>query len=437
MPLPRPVRRANEPARPPIAAPRRRALDSATTSQLAQLVRQSRRDHAFRARLARDPVGAARKAGFALNDHENAAMRKIGPTVFALSDNELERRTRCRQQGSSSCAHDTTAQRLIAYRTLVTELTRDVLDRTEAPQPLRQLFRRSLDEGEVWALMAPCLPAIDFPAAVAGCIAGGADDGLERAYPVSVAGLLYYLGISMADDVIDHEVEDNWGSTPGEHITMAGIALFAGLPMQAIRSLYGENADSARLCACYKHFERACYQMSVGQYMDVAADFSSSTTIADCQKIVALKTGSTGELMAALAATLAGLPKDTVERLGTTCKYLYMSMQIASDIHDIWSKPISPDLGNGIVTLPTLYSFHVSSEDDRAVYKAKLRSGDWTTSGHSALRQYITSTGGLCFSLLQAEALRQRALAAWSGMIAEPEGREIFEYMFHAAEILD
>lgn len=409
---------------------------------LAELVRRSRREPGFRARLAYFPDVAARVSGIALDEDERAALREIGPTVFGNSDRELERLTRRRRHEQVDAAHEPVIEQLLGYRSHVADVTRDFLDSVTAPGlapgRLRDLFRHSLDQGVGWALMAPCLPATDFPFAVAACVG----DEMERAVPISVAGLLYYLGISMADDVIDHEVADNWGDTPSEHVTMAGIALFAGLPMRAMCHLYGDRLDSRGVCACHGLFQHACYQMSVGQYHDVAADFNDDTTLEQCHEIVALKTGSTGELMAGLTATLAGATPGTVEALSAAGKYLYMSMQIASDIHDIWGKSCSPDLGNGIVTAPTLFAYHASTGREQRDYRTKLRSDDWTESGQALMRKFITSTGALAYSLLQAETLRQRAIRL-SGQCdvastaADSVGRGLLAYMFDAAKIID
>ena len=374
-----------------------------------------------------------------LDQDERAALWEIGPTVFGSSDRDLERLARRRRYEQVDAAHAAVVEQLLDYRSHVIDVTRDFLDSIPAPGRLRQLFQYSLDQGAGWALMAPCLPATDFPLAVAAC----AGEDIERAVPISVAGLLYYLGISMADDVIDHEVVENWGDTPSEHVTMAGIALFAGLPMRALRCFYGDRLDARQLCACHNLLQHACYQMSVGQYLDVAADFDDETTLEQCLEIVALKTGSTGELMAGLTATLAGCQESTVQALAATGKNLYMAMQIASDIHDIWGKSRSPDLGNGIVTAPTLFAYHALSPVQKPVYRAILRSGDWTESGQSFMRQSITAAGGLAFSLLQAETLRQRAIRIFDsrsgGRAASSDamGDRLLAYMFDAAQIID
>ena len=393
-------------------------------SELAGLVRRARRDIAFRARLAQDAPSAACSAGYSLDSAELAALYELGPTVFSLTDGELEKRARRRRRWQANAEREAMVHRLIEYRASVAQHAREALEQTDAPQLLQVLLQQSLDQTSTRALVAPCLPVVDFPAAVASQVHGD----LERSIPSAVAGLLYYMGISMADDVIDHEIADNWGETPGEQLVMASIALFAGLPMQVMRRLHGDDATPGQLCACYEWFEKACCQMAAGQYMDVAVDFSATTTMDICLGIVALKTGSTGALAAGLAATMAGVGPETVAGWTKSCSDLYMSMQIASDIYDIWSKPISPDLGNGIVTLPTLYAYHASPAGDREVFAAKLRSGDWTLSSHSTLRQYITASGGLAFSLLQAEAIRQRAIQTWSQLEAHsdetrPDGR--------------
>ncbi|MCG8420859.1 MAG: polyprenyl synthetase family protein [Proteobacteria bacterium] len=406
---------------------------SRPSDQLAELVRRSRRDRIFRSKLASRPVAAAAVAGIMLDHGETAALREIGQTVFACKDDELEVLARRRRRWKMDRQQETAAQRLFAHRASITEKTSRILRRLDIPERLCRLLRRSLDEGAVWAEMAPCLPAIDFPAAIAACV--GAD--IEQATPVSVAGLLYYLGISMVDDVIDREVEINWGDTPGEQVTMAGICLFSGLPMQAIRMLCDKRVKSCRLLDCYDIFERACYQMAVGQYLDIGSDFAESTTIDDCRRIIELKTGSTGELVATLSASMAGSTPETADSMARSCKYLYMSMQMASDIHDIWSKPISPDLANGIVTLPTLYAFHASRDGLRAPFRDQLQSHDWTESGHAEMRRHITSTGALCYSVLQAEATRQRAISAWSECAVESLGAHLFDYMFEAAKLMD
>ncbi|MEM9493974.1 MAG: polyprenyl synthetase family protein, partial [Myxococcota bacterium] len=368
---------------------------------------------------------------------ELSAVCALGPTVFRLGDGELGELARVRRIWELSGSYEPIARDLLEYRAAVVDTVSRLIEHLAAPERLRQLLRRAFDEVVSWAVMAPCVPAIDFPAAVAAC----AGEDMNAANPVSVASLLYYLGISLIDDVIDDEVDRSWGARRTEELILAGMCSYAGLPMEALQSLYGHHGNDHdyrddRIDACYSLFERARYYMAVGQYLDIGSELTVHTTFDDCKSIIELKTGSTGELAAVLMATIMDLPGTRIDHLARACKYLNMSMQLAGDIHDVYGRPVSADLANGTVTLLTLYTFHAADEVMRRSFAAVLRSADWTESGQIAVRAHLDASGALTFALLEAEAMRRRAMAAWTESACEPGGILLFDYMFEAARII-
>ena len=89
-------------------------------------------------------------------------------------------------------------------------------------------------------------------------------------------------------------------------------------------------------------------------------------------------------------------------------------MQIASDIFDIWSKPVSPDLRNGTITLPIAYTFLALPEPERETFQQKLQAKCADVEHHKTLRQMMGKTNAFLYSLTKAETYRQKALMSLS-----------------------
>ncbi|WP_428262998.1 polyprenyl synthetase family protein [Haliangium sp.] len=396
------------------------------------MVHDSRRSRGVRLGLAREPLAAAASMGVGLDLAERRALHALGPAVFGLDDRALLGVARRRGGDGDTAAHRAAAAGLFEHREQVLDMTAQVLAAVDAPPALRALFALALRDNEMWARMAPCLPAIDFPAAC--CVELGAS--LAEARPLSVAGLLYYMGISLIDDVIDDDRAGAWAEVPGEQVTLAGLCLTSHVPVGALTRLWALAPADARMAPYHALFLRASYEMSVGQYLDVRGEVDAGgDPMALSRRIVALKTGSTGAFLAELAATHLGAAAGAYEALGTLCKYLYMSMQVASDIHDIWGKPVSPDLANGVMTLPIVFALHSLPRGERAALQRRLASGDRSEAGQAYMRDRVTAAGGLAYALLEAEALRQRALLAWASGAGALPGQAGFGYLLEAARV--
>ena len=161
------------------------------------------------------------------------------------------------------------------------------------------------------------------------------------------------------------------------------------------------------------------------------------TTADDCERIVRLKTGSTGALCSRLGAELGGLDDEAREHWAEIGCALYSAMQIASDIHDVWGKPISPDLANGILTLPIVYACRALEGERAERLRVLLRSRTERLDEHQEMRSLISESGALRYSLLRAEVYRQRAVAGLSKLDLQAPGALLMAYVVEAAQMGD
>jgi geranylgeranyl diphosphate synthase type I len=364
-----------------------------------------------------------------LDESQLRVVEKGLHTLSKLSDDELCRAIRRPNALDLPCLR--TAQvTLCAYRERVIDQAHVFLDRLTPPLNIRKIYDRSLDETRALAAMAPCLPALDFCAAVH--VAEGGT--LAGSLPLSVAGLFYYMGISLFDDVIDKDLNEGWEEHSDAQISFASIAMFSGLPTLALTQLVGEGVSHATRARMALWLQEASYEMATGQYLDVRIG-ASDATLDDCEQINQGKTGSTGALSARLGAALAGASDDRVDGYARACRDLYVAMQIASDIHDVWCKPVSPDLMNGIMTLPIVYALHALPAAERAELELRLRANDRTRDGHVRMRQLVTQSGALRYSLMQAELHRALAMSGFDELCAREEGKTLLSYLTCAARL--
>jgi geranylgeranyl pyrophosphate synthase len=388
----------------------------------------------MRRSLAVDPVGLLESQGYDRSwfsgAEELSALNTLRAPLLDFSDEKLGKAVRRSRRGQ---ADSTAIELLLNFRGGVVAKAREVLAALKPPPPLEAIFSRALADAGSLSEVVPCLPALDFPAAVYASCTGR----LEPALPASVASLFYYIGISLYDDIVDKDLDESWQGTPEAEIGFASLTLFSGLPGLALEHLAQDGANQRFIERAARFFQRAAYEVNVGQCLDIGTSLETGTNAEDCERIVRLKTGSTGALCSRLGAELAGLDDERREQWAEIGCALYSAMQIASDIHDVWGKPVSPDLGNGILTLPIVYACNALEGERRERLRSLLGSRSERLEDHQEMRALVSASGALRYSLLRAEVFRQRAICGLAKLKLEPPGSLLMAYVIEAAQMGD
>lgn len=297
------------------------------------------------------------------------------------------------------------ATNICEFRNAVFKKSREILDTVDPPEKIKALFLRAIEETEGEIFVYPCFPPIDLPFAL---VDTEYVDTPEQLVPLSVVSLYYYLGIALYDDLIDNDLSESWKAVSKQNIGLTSIALFAGLPARILEHYYGTSPQAyTRLSHIILE---TLYSQAIGQFMDMDVDLGHPELLHISEKVTSLKVGTTGALTGQLVSAFLRLPDEVAENFTRFCKNLYISMQLTSDIFDIWSKPISPDLANGTVTLPISYAYLSLPEDGRADFKKKIESNLTTVAEHDELRRIIETTNAFLFSLTKSELFRKKAV---------------------------
>jgi geranylgeranyl pyrophosphate synthase len=401
---------------------------------LSDAIARCMANESMRRSLADDPIRLLESQGYdcllSSGTEELSALNTLRAPLLDFSDEKLGKAVRRGRRGQSDSA---AIELLLKFRAEIMQKAREVFAALAPPSPLEAIFSRALEDTASLTEVAPCLPALDFPAAVYASCTGR----LEPALPASVASLFYYIGISLYDDIVDKDLTESWQDTPEAEVGFASLALFSGLPGLALEHLNADRTTPHFTERAARWFQRAAYEVNVGQCLDISTSIEKGTTADDCERIVRLKTGSTGALCSRLGAELAGLDEGSREQWAEIGCALYSAMQIASDIHDVWGKPISPDLANGILTLPIVYACGALEGERKHRLRSLLRSHTERPEAHQEMRALISESGALRYSLLRAEVFRQRALSGLSKLNLEPPGSVLMAYMTAAAQMGD
>jgi len=366
------------------------------------------------------------------HSHEESISRSKSNSVLNISDEALIKAIRRPKDVRESHA-ERLLTTLIDYRGTVIDEAVRYLDTLSLPGGLRALYLENIHATRALSRVAPCLPALDLCAAVA--LAEGKT--LEFARPLSVTGLFYYMGISLFDDVIDNDLEPAWTEQFTEsQISFASIAMFAGLPAMALSTLLEGHCSDAVISQMRHWLHEATYEMATGQYLDVRMT-AREATLEVCDTVNHGKTGSTGELAAKLAALASGAASTRLTGYAEASRKLYVAMQIASDIQDVWCKPISPDLMNGIMTVPIVYALQALPRAERTELEVLLSGANADRSSHQHMRDIITKSGALRHSLQLAENYRRAARALFVRTAPRAEYAQMLLYFCDAAQLAE
>jgi hypothetical protein len=347
--------------------------------------------------------------------------------IAAIDESALARLTRRPRRATNPRRDAAAVEVLFAHRARALDVAEAVIASQPMAEGPRAAMLAMVEQTRAVAAICPCLPVFDFPAAISEQLRGDAVEALAA----SPALCLYYMGISLFDDVIDRDLGDEWSAFSPEQVSCAALTMVSALPFLALPPSHLLDAVSwARVIELLGQGSAA---MAEGQFLDIGGLRVDDTSIEACEHIVELKTGSTGALATALTAAMLGGDRDQEARLAEAGFNLYCAMQVISDIQDVWSKPISKDLGNGIVTPPVSWFLESASTNLRAEFLGLFRAGSENFDEHQRMRGLLEAGGALRYAICRAELYRRRAAALLDA--SEAGDSPLWSYMLDAARL--
>lgn len=317
-------------------------------------------------------------------------------------------------------------------REKVFQASLEFLEVIDPPDNIKRLFLKAIEETKEEISMYPCFPPIDLPFAVFN---EDDSEGMSHIIPIAVISLLYYLGIALYDDLIDNDFGDVWSDCGKQYIGLVAICMFSGLPAKILEHIYGNSTQDGKYEKLSHIILETLYSQAIGQFQDLNVNLDHPDLPHISEKVTALKVGTTGALTGRLTAEFLGFSDELSKHFISYCKNLYTSMQITSDIFDIWSKQISPDLTNGTVTLPIAYTYLSLSDDDKQSFKEKIEARTANIEQHDDLREIIESTQAFLYSLAKSEIYRQKSIMAMQTLEKMGVPTPFFKYFIKTAAI--
>ena len=191
-------------------------------------------------------------------------------------------------------------------------------------------------------------------ARLAGAPAGAGVDGAVAVELVHAFSLLH-------DDVMDRDATRRhrptvwalWGEP---------TAILAGDALQALAVQVLLRSASPRGGAAAAMLLEAVAELVRGQCEDMAFEDRESVAVAECEEMVAGKTGALMGASAALGALMAGAPAATVEALHASGRHLGLAFQLVDDLLGIWGdpavtgKPVLADLRERKKSVPVAHA---------------------------------------------------------------------------------
>lgn len=342
-----------------------------------------------------------------LSEAENRALKSIEKSFSSGDSKTLYQEILMASDKELDSDEEDLAATVFKDRERIFDFSQDFLDKIGVPGNIGRSFSEAIQEVRKEVFIYPCFPPTDF---IFATLKAGHEKSKDDLLPLAAASLLYYVGVALYDDVIDHDLGATWSRHSQEHVGLTAIGTFAGLPAKIFQHYYGKPAHELMHARLSHIVLDAIYDQAVGQYQDLEIDLTHEELPLISEKTSVLKVGTTGGLTGRLVAELLKFPEAVAQHFVDYCTNMYTAMQISSDIFDIWSKPISPDLTNGTVTMPIAYAFLTLPEEERMEFKGKLELRNASLEHHNDLRKIIGKTNAFLYSLAKAETYRQKAL---------------------------
>lgn len=229
----------------------------------------------------------------------------------------------------------------------------------------------------------------------------------EAAIPLAAATTLLFLGIDICDDLADADLPAHWAGYRPAEINLAGATLLCALPQLAIAEL---DVPPACRDAMQRTLATGLLRMAAGQQTDLSLAGSGRVRVAEVEASVVAKSGEECALFAALAAQLAGAPRESVTLYTDLGRAIGTAAQLASDCYDLFDAPQSRDLANGTRTLPVALYLERQADGERATFLDLLSQAKGNMIAQETVRQRLRMAGALRHCTFVVEVYCQRAL---------------------------
>jgi geranylgeranyl pyrophosphate synthase len=240
-------------------------------------------------------------------------------------------------------------------------------------------------------------------------------------YPIAAASAFYYQGVVILDDVADGELEpiaSSWPRGQAEHIaySMAGA-----LPLAAIEAAVMSDQTRARIVS---DFSRAIWITNIGQFLDLEILGPVLLSEERAVEIARYKTGLGIAKLTRLGGHYLGLPNDQIDAWERATASFATARQIASDVCDIWHKPVSPDLITGKSTLPIVLARRNLTEGEQPAFDELRARCRYEQRLHGEMRATLERLGALGEVQARIERWRAAGTAALDEIGVDGAARE-------------
>lgn len=260
--------------------------------------------------------------------------------------------------------------------------------------------------------------------------AAGADPA--RAIPAAAACELVHNFSLLHDDIMDRDATRRhrptaWAAFGTSPAILAGDALLT----VAIEVL--AEAESHAVPLAVQSLSAATRRLIAGQAADLAFETRDAVPLAECQEMVAGKTGALLACATSLGAVLVAAPPALTAALGDFGFHVGMAFQLIDDLLGIWGtpartgKPVWSDLRARKKSLPVVAAMSASTPAGqylRAIYQVDRQ---LTEDELARVAAAVAEAGGRAWASAEAERETSAALAVLDGLDLDTEVRDRLE----------
>jgi geranylgeranyl diphosphate synthase type I len=232
-----------------------------------------------------------------------------------------------------------------------------------------------------------------------------------------------------------HHTRSGWPG-PGEPFGTASAILLGDLCLVwSDEMLGGSGFDPTALARARSVFDRMRTEVTVGQYLDVHAQFSGDCSVDRASKVARYKSAKyTVERPLLFGAALAGADDVLAKVLSGYGMPLGEAFQLRDDVLGVFGdpattgKPAGDDLREGKRTYLVAAALELADEGEKAVLYNGLGDARLSHGQVAEVREVIVSTGALARTEARIAELTAAALASLrSARLVEPAGRALTE----------
>ncbi len=235
--------------------------------------------------------------------------------------------------------------------------------------------------------------------------------------PGAVAVELVHNFSLVHDDVMDHDTHRRhrptvWSVWGVPSAILTGDAMLVAAQQALLDSGSPHTPGALRLLL------DATRRLIGGQAEDLDFETREEVSLADCQQMVAGKTGALLSASAAIGSVLAGAPARTTHALASYGAHLGAAFQLVDDLLGIWGdpavtgKPVLSDLRSGKKSLPVTYALSRGSAASLELAE-RYRRADWSDEADLARAAVLVEeAGGRRWTVEESERQMRLALAS-------------------------